>query len=167
MASLYLLRGGPFYKSHEFAMLFIRHLLDILMNANIVEASFIRSKNGNVAIYTPTTNYSCRLDSLEHLSFYEFTSTYKKIASIKQLLFKEPHPQQASHSLKVQTFKHIINVWWNSIAGYITRGFGIWKMHVLFLDSIYIAQTLLLPQWPLRWSYFIRTLFQSHNLSQP
>jgi hypothetical protein len=30
----------------------------------------------------------------------EFTSTYKKIVSIKQLLFKEPHPQEASHFLK-------------------------------------------------------------------
>jgi hypothetical protein len=80
------------------------------MDANIMEASLIRSKNGNVAIYTPTTNYSCHLDSLEHLSLYEFTSTYKKIAAIKQLSFKEPHPQQASHSLKAHTFKHIVNV---------------------------------------------------------
>jgi hypothetical protein len=81
MASLYLFRGGPFYESHEFAMLLIRHLLDTLMN--IVEASLIRSKHGDVAIYTPITNYSCHLDSLEHLSLYEFTSTYKKIASIE------------------------------------------------------------------------------------
>ncbi len=91
-------------------MLFIKHLLDTLMNANIMEASFVRSVNGDVTIYTPTTNYSCHPNSLEHLSFYEFTSIYKKIASIKQLPFKEPHPQWASHSLKAQTFKFIINV---------------------------------------------------------
>ncbi len=68
MACLYLLRGSPVYKSHEFAMLFIRHLLDVLINANIMEAALVRSKNGNVAIYTPTTNYSCYPGSLEHLS---------------------------------------------------------------------------------------------------
>ncbi len=32
MACLYLLRGDPFYKFHEFVMLFIKHLLDSLMN---------------------------------------------------------------------------------------------------------------------------------------
>jgi hypothetical protein len=80
------------------------------MNANIVEVSLVRSVNGDVVIYTPTTNYSCHLDLVEHLSFYEFTSTYKKIVSIKQLPFKEPHLQRASHSLKVQTFKCIVNV---------------------------------------------------------
>jgi hypothetical protein len=60
------------------------------MNANIVEVSLVRSINGDLAIYTPTTYYSCRQRSLEHL-FYEFTLIYKKIASIKQLPFKEPH----------------------------------------------------------------------------
>jgi hypothetical protein len=83
MACLYLLQGGPFCESHEFAMLFFRHLLDTLMNANIVEASFVKSKNGDVIIYTPTTNYSCHPNSLERLSLYEFTSIYKKIVSIK------------------------------------------------------------------------------------
>jgi hypothetical protein len=63
--------------------LFIRHLLNILMNANIMEASLIRLKNGNVAIYTPTMDYSFWPNSLKHLSFYEFTSTYKKVASIE------------------------------------------------------------------------------------
>jgi hypothetical protein len=58
MACLYLLRGGSFYEFHEFAMLFIKHLLDILMNANIMELSLVKSKNGDVAIYTPTTYYS-------------------------------------------------------------------------------------------------------------
>ncbi len=61
------------------------------MNANIVEVSLVRSINGYSVIYTPTIYYSCRQDSLEHLSFYEFTLIYKKIASIKQLPFKEPH----------------------------------------------------------------------------
>jgi hypothetical protein len=88
MACLHLLRGGPFYKFHEFVMLFIKHLLDTLMNANIVEASFVRSVNGDVIIYTPTIDYSCRPNSLEHLSLYEFTSIYKKVVSIKQLPFK-------------------------------------------------------------------------------
>ncbi len=110
MTCLYLLQGGPFYESHKFVMLFIKHLLNTLMNANIVEVSLVRSVNGDVVIYTPTTNYSCHLDLVEHLSFYEFTSTYKKIVSIKQLPFKEPHLQRASHSLKVQTFKCIVNV---------------------------------------------------------
>jgi hypothetical protein len=59
MACLYLLQGSPFYKSHELAMLFIKHLLDTLMNANFMEASFLRLKNGSVAIYTPTMDYSC------------------------------------------------------------------------------------------------------------
>jgi hypothetical protein len=85
-------------------MLFIRHLLDILMNADIVEVSFVRSENGDVVIYTPITDYSCCPNSLEHLSLYEFTSTNKKIIFVKQLLFKEPHPQWASHFLKAQTF---------------------------------------------------------------
>jgi hypothetical protein len=57
MGCLYLLRSGFFYNFHEFAMLFIKHLLDTLMNANIMEVSFVKSKNGDVAIYTPTTNY--------------------------------------------------------------------------------------------------------------
>jgi hypothetical protein len=39
---IYLHQRGPFYKSHEFAMLFIRYLLNILMNANIVEDSFVK-----------------------------------------------------------------------------------------------------------------------------
>jgi hypothetical protein len=72
MTCLYLLQGGPFYKSHEFSMLFIRHLLNILMNVDIVEASFVRSKNRYVVIYTPTTHYSNHPNSLEHVSFYEF-----------------------------------------------------------------------------------------------
>ncbi len=82
MTCLYLLRGGPFYESHEFSMLFIRHLLDTLMNANIMEASLIILENGDVAIYTPITYSSCHPNSLEHLSLYEFTSTYQKIDSI-------------------------------------------------------------------------------------
>jgi hypothetical protein len=53
---IYLLQGGPFYEFHEFAMLFIRHFLNILMNENIVEDSVVKSKNGDVDIYTPTTN---------------------------------------------------------------------------------------------------------------
>jgi len=79
MACLYLLQGGPFYESHEFSMLFIRHLLNILMNANIVEASLVRSKNGYVVIYTPTTNYSDHPNSLEHMSFlcsFQLTKTF-------------------------------------------------------------------------------------------
>jgi len=67
------------------------------MNVDIVEASFVKLINGDVAIYTLTIDYSCYLDSLEHLSLYEFTSLYKKINSIKQLPFKEPHLQQTSH----------------------------------------------------------------------
>jgi hypothetical protein len=110
MTCLYLFQGGPFYESHKFVMLFMKHLLNTLMNANIVEVSLVRSINGDVVIYTPTTTYSCHLDLVEHLSFYEFTSTYKKIVSIKQLPFKEPHLQRASHSLKVQTFTCIVNV---------------------------------------------------------
>lgn len=82
MTCLYLLRGGPFYESHEFSMLFIKHLLDTLMNANIMEASLVILENGDLAIYTPTTYYSCRPNSLEHLFLYEFTSTYQKIDSI-------------------------------------------------------------------------------------
>ncbi len=58
MACLYLLGGGSFYKSHEFSMLFIKHFLDILMNANIMAVSLVKSMNGDVAIYTPTTKYS-------------------------------------------------------------------------------------------------------------
>jgi hypothetical protein len=64
MACLYLLWGSPFYEFHEFAMLFIMHLLNILMNANIVEVSLVRLENGDVVIYTPITYYSCCLDSL-------------------------------------------------------------------------------------------------------
>jgi hypothetical protein len=79
-----LFEGSPFYKSHEFSMLFIRHLLNILMTTNIVEASLVRSKNGDVVIYTPITDYSNHPNSLEHVSFYEFTSTYNNIFSIKQ-----------------------------------------------------------------------------------
>jgi hypothetical protein len=63
------------------------------MNVNIMEASFVISKNGDVAIYTPIMDYSCHRDSLEHLSLYKFTSIYKKIVFIEQLLFKEPHLQ--------------------------------------------------------------------------
>jgi hypothetical protein len=37
-------------------MLFIKHLIDILMNANIMEDSLAKLENGDVAIYTPTTN---------------------------------------------------------------------------------------------------------------
>jgi len=105
MTCLYLLQGGPFYEFHKFVMLFMKHLLNILMNANIVEVSIIRSINGDVVIYTPTTIYSCHLDSVEHLSFYEFTSTFKNIVSIKQLPFKKPHLQKASHSCIINVFK--------------------------------------------------------------
>ncbi len=75
------------------------------MNENVVEVSLVRSENGDVVIYTPVMDYSCCPNSLEHLSLYEFTSTYKTIASIEQLLFKEPHLQWASHFLKAQTFR--------------------------------------------------------------
>jgi hypothetical protein len=65
------------YQSHHgFAMLLIRHLLDILMNTYIMEASVVISKNGDVAMYIPTTDYSCRPNSLEHLTLYEFTLAY-------------------------------------------------------------------------------------------
>jgi hypothetical protein len=50
-------------------------------------------------------------NSLEHFSLYEFTSTHKKIVSVEQLLFKKPHLQWASHSLKAQTLKCIVNVY--------------------------------------------------------
>jgi hypothetical protein len=52
MACLYLLWSGPFYEFHEFVILFIKHLLYNLMNANIVEVSLVRSINGNLAIHT-------------------------------------------------------------------------------------------------------------------
>jgi hypothetical protein len=110
MACLYLLQGSPFYESRELAMLFIKHVLNTLMNAYIMEASLIRLKNGNVVIYTPTMDYSCCPNSLEHFFLYEFTSIYKTIASIEQLLFKKPHLQHASHSLKTQTLRCIVNV---------------------------------------------------------
>jgi hypothetical protein len=64
--------------------------LDTLMNANIMEVSLVKSKNGDVAISTPITYYSWCLDSLEHLSLYEFTTIYKKITSIQQFLLKKP-----------------------------------------------------------------------------
>jgi hypothetical protein len=60
------------------------------MNANILEASFVRSKNEDVVIYTPIIDYSYCPNSLEHVSLYEFTSTYKNIFSIKQFQFKSP-----------------------------------------------------------------------------
>jgi hypothetical protein len=104
-----MLQGSPFYESHELAMLFIKHLLDTLMNADIMEASLIKLKNGNVAIYTPTMDYSYCPNSLEHFSLYEFTSTYKKFTSVDQLLLKKPHLQRASHSLKAQTLRCIVN----------------------------------------------------------
>jgi hypothetical protein len=91
MACLYLLKSSPFYKFHGFAILFIKHFLNTLMNVNIMEASLVRSKNGNVAIYTPTMDYSCRRDSLEHFSLYEFALIYKKFVFVEQLLFKNPH----------------------------------------------------------------------------
>jgi hypothetical protein len=53
------------------------------MNADIVEVSVVRLVNGDVTIYTPTIDYSCCPNSLEHLSLYEFTSIYKKVVSIK------------------------------------------------------------------------------------
>jgi hypothetical protein len=108
---IYLHQGGPFHESHEFAMLFIKHLLDILMNANIVKNSFVKSKNEDVDIlHTHKKLNSCCPYSLEHLSLCEFISTYQKIPSIKQLLFKEPNPQRASHPLKIQTLRCMVNV---------------------------------------------------------
>jgi hypothetical protein len=61
-------------------------------------------------LHTHNKLNSCCPYSLEHLSLYEFISTYQKIPSIKQFLFKEPNPQQASHPLKAQTFRCIVNV---------------------------------------------------------
>ncbi len=92
---------------HEFSMLFIGHLLNIIMNATIVEASLVRSKNGDVVIYTPIIDYSNCPNSLEHVSFYEFTSTYTNNFSIKQFQFKSSHLQHVFHALNVQTLKHI------------------------------------------------------------
>jgi len=103
-----LFHGGPFCEFHEFSMFFIGHLLNILMNATTVEYSLVRLKNGDVVIYTPITDYSNRPNSLEHVSFYEFTSTYTNKFSIKQFQFKSPHLQHhVSHALNVQTLKHM------------------------------------------------------------
>jgi hypothetical protein len=81
MACLYQLQGGPFYESHEFAMLFFRHFLDTLMIANIVEVSvsLVKSKNGDVVIYTPIIDYSCHPNSLEHLSLMSSPQFTKKL----------------------------------------------------------------------------------------
>jgi hypothetical protein len=87
MACLYLLWSSPFSKSHGFAMLFIGHLLDTLKNTKAIDASFVQSENGNLAIYSSTTDWVCCRDLLEQLSLYEFTTTYKKVSSIDQLLF--------------------------------------------------------------------------------
>lgn len=91
-------------------MLSIKHLLDILENAKNVEALLVRSKNINVVVCSPIINYSGRLDSLEDPSLCEFILTYKKVAPIKELQFKEIHLQQGSHSLKAQPFKCIVNI---------------------------------------------------------
>jgi hypothetical protein len=69
-------------------MLFIGHVLDTLKNAKSIDASLVRLEDGNLAICSSTTYYVCRLDSLEQLSLYEFTATYKKN---NQLLFNEPY----------------------------------------------------------------------------
>jgi hypothetical protein len=90
MACLYLLQGSLFYKFHELVMLFIKHLVNTLVNVDFMEASLVRLKNGDVAIYTPTMDYSCRSNSLEHLSLYEFTSTYKKLLPSNNFYSKSP-----------------------------------------------------------------------------
>jgi hypothetical protein len=65
MLCLYLLQGSPFYDSHEFAMISISHLLDTLKNTESIDASIVRFKDGNLAICSSTTDYVCRLDTLE------------------------------------------------------------------------------------------------------
>ncbi len=102
-----------------------------------MEVSFVRSVNGDVVIYTPTTNYSCHLDSVEHLSFYEFTSTYKKIVSIKQFPFKKPHLQRASHSFKVQSFKCIVNVFRVQLSDIAQEDLGLEK-HFSYFRTLLI-----------------------------
>ncbi len=79
MACLYQLQGGPFYESHEFAMLFFKHFLDTLIIANIVEVSFVKSKNGDLVIYTPIIDYSCHPNPLEHLSLMSSPQFTKKM----------------------------------------------------------------------------------------
>jgi hypothetical protein len=57
-------------------MLCIKHLLNTLMNANIIEASLVRLENGDVFIYTPITYYSCCLYSLEHCGMLVMCTKY-------------------------------------------------------------------------------------------
>jgi len=85
MVCLYLLQGGPFYKSHQFAMLSIKHLLDILENAKNVEALLVISENMNVVVYSPIIDYSGHLDSVKDPSLCEFTLIYEKNAPIEEL----------------------------------------------------------------------------------
>jgi hypothetical protein len=70
----------------------------------------MRSRNRRFALCSSTMDYTCHLDSLELMSLYEFTSSYKKVPSLKHLPFKEPHPQQHSHSIKAHKFRQIVNI---------------------------------------------------------
>jgi hypothetical protein len=49
------------------------------MIANIEEVSLVKSKNGELVIYTLIIDYSCHPDSLEHLSLMNSPQFTKKM----------------------------------------------------------------------------------------
>jgi hypothetical protein len=98
-----------------------------------------------------------KMSTLEGLSLYEFTSIYKRFSSIKQLILKKSYPQWASHSLKAQTFRCIVNVSKARLLDISQKELAP-KMCLSYFQTLLILhKPFCYLKWPLGWSYFMGT----------
>jgi hypothetical protein len=98
----------------------------------LVDVSLLRLGNIRFALCFSTMDYTCCMDSLELMSFYEFTSSYKKVPSLKHLPIKEPHPQQHLHSIKACKFRKIVNVVGPCLLNFWREDLSIKKCNIYF-----------------------------------
>jgi hypothetical protein len=113
MASLYLLRGSPFYMSHSYENLSLDSGLIEVQGLLEVESTLDYSVKKNS--YTPRVSslidYMHRPTLLNKLCYYDFVSSWSKSNSIPKknaLLFLDTHCQSGTHCLKRTKISNII-----------------------------------------------------------
>lgn len=116
MASLYHIRGSPFYVSHDFAPVAIDSVLAELDGTvdKQVSVTYDATRATFTSKVSSIVDYMQRPDILESICFHDFVKTYEKVKRIPKknaLLFRNTHSQVLTHSLiRRRTRNVLVNI---------------------------------------------------------
>jgi hypothetical protein len=112
MASLYLLRGSPFYMSHCFESLCLDAAITQLNGlTEEVVVTLERQEDGFTQRVSNLVDYLHRPLLLEYICYYEYVSRFKKSKDIPKknaILFLSTHSQHHSHCIKKHSEPNIV-----------------------------------------------------------